>query len=858
MKKNSNIEISKRIFLQKLIKLAKNQYLLSFLLPTIIFSLALYFNDIYPINPSGGRSIFMLDFSDQYFPFVYEFTYRLRTGGSLLWSWNLGGGSNYLFHYAYYLTSPFNILAAFFPSSLLREVLTIFVVIKIGLAGLFMAMYLNYVTKKKDILLPAFASLYALCGWMLIYYHNIIWVDVAYIAPLVILGAHRLIIERRYKLYVISFALALFLNFHIAFMLALFIILYFFAIAIINYNNLKDFLINGLYMALSTLLAIGLSAWLIIPVFSSLLSFDRFQSDVPTSFSWLRSWYLLFSEFLAFSANPTFSRVVASDAPPNVYTSLIALMLFSVFLISKEIKLKEKIVYTVSLLFLILSVNNNMLQFAWHGFSTTIGFPFRFSFLLSLLLAMLAYKAYIILAYHGIRKKDIVALVVGIIPFLIAGHLSLEEERNILVYNYVLGLSIILAIVLLYIAYKNNYDKMIMPIKICICLIIFVELSFSSFFAASMTGENNIVNNYSEILLSRNADNNDFFRTDFTRMNRHNEISLNHDSGINGISFWSSAINQATASFYQDMGIPVSIWSSRYIYFETSPLTNAFLNIRYLVERDDNPAGDEHFFERIAQVDDTVLLRNNYYLPLGFMVNNEFSNWQGDINHLFVSQNELFRAATGLEGDLFQIHTLTYDSEDGIYRFDFTMPEEGDLFSVSTLRVHTRLYEYPHTVRHIGTNYPAIHHLGSFEENTHIRLGFHRGDDRGERTIEVAIIDRELFANGHALLNQNTLDIASYSDTNISGYIDVASDGLLYTSIPYDNGNWRAYVNGERIDITLIKDAMIGIELEAGSFEIEFRYVNSAFNIGLGLSLISLTIFVSPYLLKLLKIKKQK
>jgi len=525
------------------------------------------------------------------------------------------------------------------------------------------------------------------------------------------------------------------------------------------------------------------------------------------------------------------------------------LMLLPVFLVTKKIKMKVKVIYTTLLVFLVLSVNNDALQFGWHGFSTTIGFPFRFSFVLSFLLVTLAYKVYIAIVRNDIEKKELLALPVGLVPFLLAGHFSMEEEKNVLIYNYALALVLIAIVVLLYIARKNNYKKILKPLKMSLGLIVFFELTFSSFFATSMTREYSSVHNYSEILMDQRLTHDDhFFRTEFTRMNQSNEISLNQNGVMNGISVWSSAVNQSTLNFYQNIGFATSKWSGSYIYAETSPLTNAFLNIRYLIERDDNPAGDEHFFERVVQREEAILLRNNYYLPLGFMANSDLRHWQGNADRLFSSQNELFRAATGLEGDLFEIHTLTYDSADGIYRFDFVMPREGDLFSVSTLGSATQLYAYPDLIRSIRTTYPSIHHLGSFDAELQIRLGFHLGEARGERTIEVAIIDRDLFAQGHAILNRDTLDIISFSDTRIVGTIDVTYDGILYTSIPYDHGNWRAYVNGERADLTLINGAMVGVELESGSFEIEFRYVNISFNLGLGISLASLVIFVALFM----------
>ena len=839
----------------KIKKIIKNHHLLSFLFPMVIFSLALYFSNVFPINPSGNQSLLIMDFWDQYYPFIYEFNNRLRTGGSLLWSWNLGGGINYLFHYAYYLTSPFNILAAFFPSTWLREILTVFVIIKIGLAGMFMSLYLNYITKKKDLLLPAFSSMYALCGWILAYYHNIMWLDVAYITPLVVVGAHQLILEKNYKLYTVTFALALFLNFHIAFMLAIFIILYFFVVAISEYRDIRNFLISGVYLFLATIIAAGMMLWLLWPAFDGMQNMYRETLTSIPPFEWIHNTYTFISSFMTFSPQTVFH--FHGGGPANIYSGLVCIMLIFIFLISSKIKIQERIAYAFVFIFILASLDNHFLHFIWHGFSFTFGFPGRFSFLLSFLLITLAYRAYLYLMEVDFKKKDLLVMALGPIPVLIASYFSWQEEHFI-IWNFLLTVAYLIVFSLLYISKKEGSTQEIKAIKYILILTISFEIVFTAY--SSITAWRHywipsyVNEDVSKVASERSSG---FYRTEFSSQTHTNYTFASSYLNINQVAIFSSSANGATGRYMRDLGLPSNLYESRYLYFETSPLTNAFLNIHYIIDRENNPASNNHFFERVSQIGSVVLLQNNYSLPLGFMANHDLANWKGDPNHLFASQNKLFRAATGLEGDLFHIHQLTYDSEDGNYHFDFITPNEGDLFSVSHLRTDTRVYEYPQFIRNIGTTYPAIHHLGTFEADTHIRLDFSTDNVIGERTIEVAIIDRELFAQGHALLNESTLDITSFSDIRINGTINIVNSGLLYTSIPYDNGNWRVYIEGERVDVALINGAMVGVELEAGSYEIEFRYVNTAFNIGLGISLISFAIFILPDVAKLYKKQKK-
>lgn len=79
----------------------------------------------------------------QYAPFFSEFQYKLRTGGSLLYSWDVGMGVNFAALYAYYLASPLNWLILLCPKKFIIEFMTIMIVLKIGLSGLSFAWYLK-------------------------------------------------------------------------------------------------------------------------------------------------------------------------------------------------------------------------------------------------------------------------------------------------------------------------------------------------------------------------------------------------------------------------------------------------------------------------------------------------------------------------------------------------------------------------------------------------------------------------------------------------------------------------------------------------------------------------------------------
>ena len=117
-----------------------------------------------------------------------------------------------------------------------------------------------------------------------------------------------------------------------------------------------------------------------------------------------------------------------------------------------------------------------------------------------------------------------------------------------------------------------------------------------------------------------------------------------------------------------------------------------------------------------------------------------------------------------------------------------------------------------------------------------------KNGESGEMTVKAAIMNSETFAIGYEVLNASTLNLTEFSNTLIEGTIHCNRDGILYTSIPQD-GNWKVYVNDVAVEPVLIGNAMIGVELPAGDYQIQFRYENSAFQIGWKISLVCFLAF---------------
>ena len=197
---------------------------IAFMLPVLLVVLAFAVTGIYPF---GDAQIAVIDMYHQYVPFLGELQYKLQEGGSLFYTWNGAGGSNFWNLMAYYGASPLNLLLVLFPKKLIMEGITVILVIKIGLAGSFMAIYLKYLGKECNMVTVAFATLYALCSYVMAYYWCIMWMDAVMLLPLCILGLNRIIDDGRAILYVVSLALVVLSNYYMAIMVCIFIMFYY-------------------------------------------------------------------------------------------------------------------------------------------------------------------------------------------------------------------------------------------------------------------------------------------------------------------------------------------------------------------------------------------------------------------------------------------------------------------------------------------------------------------------------------------------------------------------------------------------------------------------------------------------------
>lgn len=379
-------------------------FLLSFAIPVAVMVYVFALNEIHPF---GNRQMLVIDSWHQYFPFFRVEREKLLNGGSFFYSWQNGMGTNFLSLISYYASSPLNWLSIFFSDENVRDAFTFILIAKIGFSGAFFSCFLRYTYKRKDISICIFSAMFALCSYVLGYYWNVMWFDTIAIFPLVMTGIVAICREKKWKLFTFSLALSLISSYYIGYFTCIFCIFMFAAAGIIEPKGIKDFFVKLYIMVRSSILAIALSAFMLIPAYLGLQLTYSANNTFPKETTFYEKWTDLFANLLSFN------QPAKVEGLPNFACGMLAVFLFGVFVFSLGIKIREKISVLVMLALIAVSCNMNKLDYIWHGFHFTNQIPYRFAFIFSFVLVSASFRAYDVMMKKGITIYQLILSLVA-------------------------------------------------------------------------------------------------------------------------------------------------------------------------------------------------------------------------------------------------------------------------------------------------------------------------------------------------------------------------------------------------------------------------------------------------------------
>ena len=362
----------------------ENQMWLSFLLPALIL-LVSYF--IFGVWPFGQESVLSLDLNGQYV-YYYDHMYDVLYGGeSVFYSWSRNLSGEWMGIIGYYLGSPFNFIVWLFPRNAILEGLLTMMCVKVGAIGLAMSVYLSRAKKFQKLTVIIFSIVYALCSYTIVQTMNPMWLDGVIALPIICLGIEKFVDTGRFRLLVAAWVYAFVTCFYIGFMLAIFSVIYYLLYMVITKSGYArdHFFMKSVQILGLGATAVMISAFMIIPVYQS-LSYGKFEFSVP-DYSIRENFPLI--ELLD-KILPNSYDTVRMTGLPFLYCGMITVLLLPAYFFCKQIRRSERIGYAAVLMLLVFCMYIRPLDMMWHGGQLPNWLPYRYSFILSFLMAVCA------------------------------------------------------------------------------------------------------------------------------------------------------------------------------------------------------------------------------------------------------------------------------------------------------------------------------------------------------------------------------------------------------------------------------------------------------------------------------------
>ncbi len=815
-------------------------------------------------NFKNGENYLLADMASQYNS-LYNYIHNVLVGSdSIFYSFSKGLGGNMASTFAYYLASPFNIFYMFISKVDTPFMTFIILMMKFGLCGLFMNRFLDYKYGNKFTNL-IFSTSYALMGFTTVYYFNNMWFDVIYMAPLVMIGINKLI-DNKPIYYVITLSLAIMFNFYMAYMLCIFCVIYFLYELFSKYKfkNIKVYGKILIRFALFSLLAGGISAFILIPAIINISHVMRFSLDrnlLDFNLVTIYKTFLgnVFSKTYIGTHNTT---SVLGRNRPVIYVSLFSFALSILYFFNKKIKRKEKIMSLLIILFFIASLTIPHLQLFWQEFSFPNGYISRFSYFYTFFLIYLASKCF----YNQDKIKLRYFIILGLLYIFISYKIS--KIYLVFLSNTDIILSVVIGLIYLtlFFIYTRINKKWI--VGIIILLAVLTELTINYTDTLVTVKSLKVVNSYSmfynEACNNLNSIDNDFYRMDG---NYYYSYLDSYTCSTNGFTTALSTNDGDLYRFFHKHG--GSLTYTTLIYdVNKLPIFDTLLGIKYINSKDE--LTDTYYkykskfeitkynsFKKIYEKKNIYLYENPYVLSLGYLIDNNASNYKVSNKNSFENINKFVSSISGIDDKILKPLPKRY-LEDGSYEFDINTDSKKIYLTVDydvaiNWSVYETVYINDEYVESLDSENVGTVSLDNKYVNSTIKMRLDNSIAKGKDKAYLYYFDEDVFNKVYNKLKSNQLKNVKVSKNKVTGDINTNSDAKLLLSIPYDKG-WNIYDNGKKVKYNMIGD-FITLNLSKGNHKIKLVYYSEGLGKGMIISLVSLGILII-YSVKKCKVKR--
>ena len=813
--------------------LFRARFLLAAFLMT--YGALLVFAIIRKLAPFGENSLLSIDLHGQYYPMMAE---KLSDFFSV-WSWDGSLGFSSLVQSAYYTNSIFLILLAPFSGYARIAALDLMIFFKIALAAVFFTYYLEKKHGKRNVFAAVFGVAYALSAYMTAFISQPMWMDIVLLLPLVLLGLEKMMRGESPLSYTLFLALAIFSNFYISFALCLFLVLWFLVTLISEKSrSWKALAVCGGKFAGFSVIAAMLCAFMLLPLVHGMNNWISSSLSFGGEIKWYHGAAAIADSF---SAGVKSSREYGAA---NVFCGSASILFALLFLLNREIPLKKRLAQFSLAVFLFLSFEINLLDFIWHGLHFPNQLPARQSFLFIFVLLLMAYETILFIKGLSVPKLGF-SFVLSALFFMIGIGKSANAEGR------AVSVSVIVIVFLSLFMWRVFEKKTALrrTFSAVLALVLLSEsIACGIYTLCRYAGSTDAVSyaaldaDMKTVTDKYESGKDDFYRTELTPNFTFNTGQL---YGFKGMTYYSSTMNGDIYRLFESLGDRVYAKNVSSVY-QPTPMQDMMFGVKYHYMRG---GWWIDYAKRIEKTEKISVYESPYALPVAYVVHNDVKDtmtvdeedpqtYEGiALQGRFISLasglgEEVVKKALSAEpltrnGTLNGDYLIATDTDSPTYYYmEFFAQDDGYFY-----------FDFDFTVG----NYTAYvngtsKRTGSCGGTPLTCMGYVKKGDlisvevkiQGYRTILRGIngwtVDKDALDRAHAALSEGGMQVSSASDTHIEGLVTASRDGVLYSSVPAENG-WSVYVDGVKQETFDLGLGLLACDIEAGVHMVEYRYL---------------------------------
>ena len=812
------------------------------------------------IWPFGSSRIDYFDNMQQVAP-LYAHLWDFMHGKASIWfDWYTGLGTNVSMSIsAFSMITPFNLLLYFVPRSYILESISIITLVKMIFMSVAMYALIN---KKYNNLVYGlkvmFSCMYAFCGYVILYGSCFTpWMDIVAFFPILIMAYDRMLETGKKMLYICMIALCFIINYYLSAMSLIYIFLIC-GIRMVVMQERKQWKETAWNVGIGTIAGIGLSAFVLVPVFAQLSSSQRGGASKG-----------LLSQYAGWitSSIVTDGAMAALQRWMMLYglAFVIAVIIMGMKIYKSD---RKQLIYSVAMLVVALGpVLMEATNLMWH-FGSYNGYTLRNGYLISFTLiciaAGMAEKMFADIPLKGAfyRRQTAVVVVIGAVYVMIYNILPINNEMLAMAF-FIMIFAIMFAVYIFMLIRKKEFNCK------TVILVIALELFIGAYALIGppkfYTYEDYQIGDYVQYANDA-ADSLDIEESATDRI-VNPDISLNANYPLilrrGALSSFTAALEDDTQSYAKRWG-----YSKYFLWLLDSGGTvfsNAVLHVTQAVNINEL---DSALYTLERKEGDYSLYNTNYNLPFGFCVDSSFSKLDMTNVDWITYHNRMYKAMTGdKETFVTRIYpqvetagniksmTINVGSRSAIYMniADVKKPNADANASKLESSIHVYVNGEAVVVPTLGdvnntayfTDYNNnLLYLGIFEdEDVQIKIEYDKSKYMNQSKMTIGLLNMEKMDKLCEDFADKQTDV-SYTNNTLT--VKINSDGTKdYALIPViKSANWTVTLDGKTVKTKEIAGLFTGVQVHEGENTLVFTFVPKGRNAGLLITLVTLLITV--------------